>query len=163
VSLTTNNNDLIFTIFVSMKCLIQRVLNAAVKVNNKEVAAIEKGLLVFLGVGNEDDLKMMETMVKKITQLRIFNDEQGKMNHSVMDVNGEILLVSQFTLYADCKKGNRPSYIQAAAPAFAETIFASMAEEFEKILKRPVGKGIFGADMKVSLVNDGPVTIWLEM
>jgi len=146
-----------------MRCLIQRVTEASVSINGKPGATIGKGLLVFVGIGNDDDFDTINPMVKKITQLRIFDDEQGKMNHSVLDVGGDILLVSQFTLFADSKKGNRPSYIQAAAPSKAEPIFEQMKEAVEQVLGKPVATGVFGADMQVSLINDGPVTIWLDI
>jgi len=144
-----------------MKAVIQRVRNADVKVDGKTTGEIGQGLLILLGVGPEDTEKIADEMVQKICKLRIFTDENDKMNLSVKDIDGEILVVSQFTLYADCQKGNRPSFVNAAPPNKAEQLYEYFKEQCKKEVKK-VASGIFGADMKVSLLNDGPVTIILE-
>lgn len=144
-----------------MKAVIQRVRNAEVKVEGKTTGEIGQGLLVLLGVGPEDTEKIADELVQKICKLRIFRDAEEKMNLSVKDIDGEILVVSQFTLYADCQKGNRPSFVNAAPPDKAEQLYEYFKEQCRKEVKK-VGSGIFGAEMKVSLLNDGPVTIILE-
>lgn len=144
-----------------MKTVIQRVQNAEVKVNEKITGKINQGLFILLGIGPDDTEECVDELVKKICNLRIFRDNQDKMNLSVKDINGEILVVSQFTLYADCKKGNRPSFINAAPPAKANKLYEYFKEKCKAEVKY-VGSGIFGADMKISLINDGPVTIILE-
>ncbi|MBP3622322.1 MAG: D-tyrosyl-tRNA(Tyr) deacylase [Lachnospiraceae bacterium] len=141
-----------------MKLVIQRVSEASVKVDGNVIGSIGKGLLVLLGVGEDDTKAMVDKYVDKLVKLRIFEDENGKTNLSVSDVGGDIMVVSQFTLYADCKKGNRPSFIGAGSPALAEELY----EYFKARVKSIYGKvecGEFGADMKVSLVNDGPFTV----
>ena len=143
-----------------MKIVIQRVKNANVTVGEKITGKIEQGLLVLLGIGPDDTEKNADELVQKMCKLRIFADENDKMNLSVKDINGEILVVSQFTLYADCKKGNRPSFIGAAPPEKAEKLYEYFKEKCKKEVKN-VQSGIFGADMKVTLINDGPVTIIL--
>ena len=144
-----------------MKAIIQRVKYAEVKVDEKIVGKIDKGFLILLGVKNGDTKKDAEYLVKKICNMRIFEDENGKMNINIKDVNGKILVVSQFTLLADCTQGNRPSFINAAKPEIANELY----EYFKELVKKELGEvesGVFGADMKVSLLNDGPVTIDLE-
>ncbi len=145
-----------------MKALIQRVTSASVKVDGKLVGKVGKGLLIFLGIYEEDTEEKIEKLTKKIVNLRIFNDENDKMNLSVKDVKGEVLLISQFTLCADTRKGNRPSFIMAKEPIEANKIYEKTVESIrrENII---VEKGIFGADMKVELLNDGPVTIMLDI
>jgi len=145
-----------------MRALIQRVSMAKVVVNNEEVGKIENGLLVFLGIGNEDTDEDIKWLSSKIVQLRIFSDENGKMNKSVLDINGNLLVVSQFTLYASTKKGNRPSFTNSAPPDFAKMMYEKFISECERLLNKKVEKGIFAADMKVHLINDGPVTIWID-
>lgn len=144
-----------------MKIVIQRVLRANVRVEEKEIGAIQKGLLIFLGIGNEDTKEDCKRFADKIINLRIFEDEQGKTNLSLSDVEGELMVISQFTLYADCKKGNRPSFIQAGKPDLAKELY----EYFIEYCKEKIGNvahGSFGADMKIELVNDGPFTIVLD-
>ncbi|MDO4275006.1 MAG: D-aminoacyl-tRNA deacylase [Eubacteriales bacterium] len=144
-----------------MKLVIQRVNHAEVKVEGETVGKIGKGLLVFIGVGREDDKPAADKYLKKLLGLRIFEDEAGKTNLSLADVGGELLLVSQFTLYANCKKGNRPNFIEAGAPDQAERLYEYMIGEAKKSVP-VVEHGIFGADMKISLENDGPFTIILD-
>jgi len=145
-----------------MKAVIQRVSKASVTVDNKLVSSINNGLLVLLGICNDDDLLDIQWLSNKIINLRIFNDEQNIMNKSLVDIHGEIIVVSQFTLMASTKKGNRPSYIKAAKPEIAILLYEQFVLELEKNLNKKVGKGIFGADMKVELLNDGPVTIIID-
>lgn len=145
-----------------MKALIQRVSEASVTVSNQKTSEIAQGLLVLLGIGNEDTEEDMNWLINKILNLRIFNDDSGVMNRSLLDVNGEIIVVSQFTLMANTKKGNRPSYINAAKPDISEPLYEKFVGLTEEKLGQKVGTGIFGADMKVALVNDGPVTIILD-
>ena len=144
-----------------MRALIQRVAQAEVRVADTIVGAIDRGLLVLLGVRQGDTLRDVAYLASKVVMLRIFEDAQGKMNHDVQDIQGAVLVVSQFTLYADSRKGRRPSFIQAAPPALAQQLY----ETFLAAVARygvPVAHGVFGAHMAVSLINDGPVTIWLE-
>lgn len=144
-----------------MKLVIQRVNHAEVKVDGETVGSIKKGLLVFLGVGREDTKEIADKYLKKLLGLRIFEDNAGKTNLSISDVDGELLLVSQFTLYANCKKGNRPSFIEAGAPDQANEIYEYMIQEAARRIP-VVQHGIFGADMKITLENDGPFTIILD-
>ena len=143
-----------------MRLLVQRSLNSNVSVNNKIVGKIEKGLVVLVGFTNDDTEKDVDYLINKVLNLRIFDDENGVMNKSILDVNGEILSVSQFTLYADTKKGNRPSYIGAMKNNDAINLYNLFNEKLKE--KISVETGIFGADMKVNIINDGPVTIMLE-
>lgn len=144
-----------------MKLVVQRVKNAKVEVDGKTVGSINKGFLVLLGVTHADTRSEADYLAKKLCNLRVFEDENGKMNLGLKDVGGELLIVSQFTLYADCTQGNRPSFINAAKPDVANELYEYFCEKcMEQNIK--VEKGIFGADMKVSLLNDGPVTIILE-
>lgn len=144
-----------------MKMVIQRVLDAKVVVDGEEISSIQKGFLVFLGVGKGDTQAQADKLVKKMTGLRIFSDEDDKINLALKDVQGEVLIVSQFTLYADTHKGYRPSFIDAAAPEDAEALYEYVIEQTKKeILNVQTGK--FGAAMKISLTNDGPFTIILE-
>jgi len=145
-----------------MRAIIQRVSKASVTVDNNLVSSIKNGLLVLLGICHDDDLSDIEWLTKKIANLRIFNDEQNIMNKSLVDIHGEIIVVSQFTLMASTKKGNRPSYIKAAKPEIAIPLYEQFVLELEKDLNKKVGTGIFGADMKVELLNDGPVTIIID-
>ena len=144
-----------------MKLVIQRVKNAKVDVDGKTVGSIEKGFLVLLGVTHTDTKETADYLVKKLCKLRVFEDENGKMNLSIKDVGGQLLIVSQFTLYADCSGGNRPSFANAAKPDLANELYEYFCEKCKEE-QIEVQKGIFGADMKVSLLNDGPVTIILE-
>ena len=145
-----------------MKALIQRVSSASVAVEGTCVAEINTGLLVLLGVTETDTPKEAAWLASKVVNMRIFNDAEGKMNLSLLDVGGEALVVSQFTLYADARKGNRPSYVQAARPEMAKPLYEFFVAEIQKLMGKPVPTGVFGADMKVSLINDGPVTLILE-
>jgi len=145
-----------------MRIVIQRVSEAAVKINVNKVGEIQKGLLVLLGIEHDDTEKDADYLLQKLINLRIFSDADGKMNLSVQDVNGGILVVSQFTLHAATKKGNRPSYIRAARPEQAIPLYEYFVAELQKISASKVQTGRFGADMKVALVNDGPVTIIMD-
>jgi len=145
-----------------MRVLIQRVLNAHVTVEDQKVGEIGPGLLVLLGIGLDDFKEDIEWLASKILFLRIFSDAEGQMNKSILDTGGDILLVSQFTLMAQTKKGNRPGFTQAARPSYAIPLYESFKKELEKTLNKKVETGIFGTDMKVHLVNDGPVTIWID-
>lgn len=144
-----------------MKVVVQRVEHASVTVEGKTVGKIEKGFLVLLGVSHEDTKENADYLVKKVCNLRVFEDENEKMNLALKDVEGELLVISQFTLYADCSQGNRPSFINAAKPDIAEPLYEYFCQECEKN-NIHIEKGIFGADMKVELLNDGPVTIVIE-
>lgn len=144
-----------------MKFVLQRVLNAKVDIDGETVGEIGKGYLLLVGVSNEDNKEIVDKMIKKVSKLRIFEDSEGKTNLSIAQVDGEILVVSQFTLYADCKKGNRPSFINAGSPALAEELYEYILLRCKELFKR-TEHGVFGADMKVSLLNDGPFTIVLD-
>jgi len=145
-----------------MRVLIQRVSSASVSVNDEIIAKISSGLLLLLGIEIEDSLEDVEWLCKKISTMRIFNDEDGKMNRSILDLDGEAIVVSQFTLHASTKKGNRPSYIKAARPEVAIPLYNDFINALEIQLNKKVGSGEFGAMMQVELVNDGPVTIILD-
>ena len=145
-----------------MRALVQRVSRAAVTVDGNEMSSIGPGLLVFLGIESCDEENDLCWLAGKIAKMRIFADEEGKMNRSVMDIAGGLLVVSQFTLHASTSKGSRPSFIRAAAPDRAEPLYEQFCQELEQSTARPVGRGVFGADMKVALVNDGPVTIQID-
>jgi D-tyrosyl-tRNA(Tyr) deacylase len=145
-----------------MIAVIQRVLESAVTIEGKIKSNIGVGILVLLGIEEADGKEDLEWLTKKIVNLRIFPDEQGVMNKSLLEVGGELLLVSQFTLHASTKKGNRPSYIKAARPEIALPLYEQAIEAFELELGKSIGTGTFGADMKVSLVNDGPVTLLMD-
>ena len=144
-----------------MKLLVQRVSSAKVDVDSKTVGKINKGFLVLIGVTHTDTREIADYLVKKLCNLRVFKDENSKMNLSIKDVDGELLIVSQFTLYANCNDGNRPSFVNSAKPDMANELYEYFVERCRKEVKN-VETGIFGADMKVSLLNDGPVTIMLE-
>lgn len=144
-----------------MRLVIQRVLHAEVQVDSETVGQIQKGLLVFVGAGQNDTKEIADKYLKKLLGLRIFEDENGKTNLSLKDVDGQLLLVSQFTLYANCRKGNRPSFVEAGDPQVAEELYEYMISEASKTVP-VVEHGIFGADMKVTLTNDGPFTIILD-
>ena len=144
-----------------MKIVVQRVKKAQVEVEDKIVGKINQGFLVLLGVTHNDTKEQADYLIKKLCKLRVFTDNEGKMNLSLKDVNGELLIVSQFTLYADCSQGNRPSFTEAAKPNIANQLYDYFCSECEKN-DIHVEKGVFGADMKVSLLNDGPVTIIIE-
>ena len=144
-----------------MKLVVQRVKNASVEVEGKKVGSIEKGYLVLLGVTHTDTKETADYLVKKLCNLRVFEDENGKMNLNIKQVGGSLLIVSQFTLYGDCSEGNRPSFTNAAKPELANELYEYFCDKcLENNIK--VERGIFGADMKVSLLNDGPVTIIME-
>jgi D-tyrosyl-tRNA(Tyr) deacylase len=145
-----------------MRAVIQRVSEASCIVNNLITGKINQGLMVLLGVHDTDTLEDLIWLAKKIVNMRIFNDEKMQMNLSLLDLNGQILLISQFTLFAQTKKGNRPSFIEAAKPNFAEPMYQNMILEFEKLTQKKVETGIFGADMKIQIINDGPVTITID-
>lgn len=145
-----------------MKAVIQRVSSASVTINNKVVSQIDQGLLVLLGITSTDDHEAIQWLSNKIVNLRIFDDESGVMNKSVIDVDGDLIIVSQFTLMASTKKGNRPSYIKAANSDIAVPLYEEFIAKTEALLNKKVGTGIFGADMKIDLLNDGPVTIIID-
>lgn len=145
-----------------MRLVIQRVKQASVSVDDAVVGRIEQGLLVLVGVEEADTSEDIEWLSNKLVQLRIFSDEAGQMNKSVLDMQGELLIISQFTLFAATKKGNRPSFIRAARPEKAIPMYEQFLMQCEALLGKPVQKGVFGADMQVSLINDGPVTICID-
>ena len=145
-----------------MRVTIQRVSTASVTVEQRIVSEISNGLLLFLGIEEADTEEDIKWLSKKVANLRIFNDAEGVMNLSLLQINGEALVISQFTLHASTKKGNRPSYIKAARPEVAVPLYEQFVSQLEKDLGKKVGTGIFGADMKVALLNDGPVTIQID-
>lgn len=145
-----------------MRTVIQRVKHASVSIDNKIKSKIEKGLLVFVGIEDSDTDDDVVWLCKKIINLRIFDDQNGIMNCSVKEIGGEILVVSQFTLMASTKKGNRPSYIRASKPEIAVPLYNCFCKTMENMLEKSIQTGTFGADMKVDLLNDGPVTIWID-
>ena len=145
-----------------MKAVIQRVSNASVTVDGQIVGKIQHGFLILLGVGHDDQNEDVEYLASKIAQLRVFQDDDQKMNRDIVSIDGNCLVISQFTLYASTKKGNRPSFIDAASPVSASAMYESFCDSLSLKINRPVEKGVFGADMKVSLINDGPVTILID-
>ncbi len=145
-----------------MKVVIQRVSKASVSIENKIKGEINTGFLILLGIAEDDDINDVTWLTQKIVNLRIFQDDEGLMNKNINEIDGEILLISQFTLHAKTKKGNRPSFIQAAKPEIAIPLYENFINELEKLSSRPIQKGVFGANMQVSLINDGPVTIIID-
>lgn len=145
-----------------MRVLIQRVKEASVTVDGEVISLIHNGLLVFVGITDEDNREDILWLTKKIANIRLFDDENGVMNLSVMEAGGDILAVSQFTLMASTKKGNRPSYIKAAKPEISVPLYEEFCSEMELAVNKPIQRGVFGADMKVRLLNDGPVTIFID-
>jgi D-tyrosyl-tRNA(Tyr) deacylase len=145
-----------------MRTVIQRVSEASVTIDGAMRSSIQAGLLILLGIEDEDNTEDIEWLCNKIANLRIFNDDQGVMNRSVIEINGELLVVSQFTLHASTKKGNRPSYLRASKPDIAIPLYEAFVQRLAIIAQRPVQTGEFGADMKVRLLNDGPVTILMD-
>ncbi|WP_291967054.1 D-aminoacyl-tRNA deacylase [Maribacter sp.] len=145
-----------------MRVVLQRVSKASVTVEEKRISSINEGVLIFVGIENEDTQVDIDWLTNKIANLRFFNDENGVMNTSLLDTGGDAIVVSQFTLHASTKKGNRPSYIKAASPAVAVPLYEAFITTLESKLNKKVGTGVFGADMKVQLLNDGPVTIMID-
>ncbi len=145
-----------------MRAVIQRVSRASVTVDEKLITSIDNGILLLLGIESTDTLQDIEWLSRKVINLRIFNDEDGVMNHSLQGIQGDAIVVSQFTLHATTKKGNRPSYIKAAKPDIAIPLYEQFVAQMEKDLGKKIGTGFFGADMKVDLLNDGPVTIIID-
>ncbi|WP_299312192.1 D-aminoacyl-tRNA deacylase [uncultured Aquimarina sp.] len=145
-----------------MRAVVQRVSEASVEVEGKKISQIDSGLLILIGVEEEDTKEDIVWLSGKISRLRIFTDDSGVMNKSVLDINGEVIVVSQFTLHASTRKGNRPSYIKAARPETAIPLYEEFVKQLELELGENIGTGVFGADMKVSLLNDGPVTIIID-
>ena len=145
-----------------MRILIQRVKKASVTIEGKLISLINNGLLLFIGITEDDRQEDIQWLTKKVANIRLFDDENGVMNLSVMDIDGEILAVSQFTLMASTKKGNRPSYIKAAKPEISVPLYEQFCTEMELAVNKPIKRGVFGADMKVELLNDGPVTIFID-
>lgn len=145
-----------------MRAFIQKVTQATVSVDNKVIGSIQKGLVVLLGIAHADTQEDINYLCRKIVNMRLFDDEAGVMNHSVMAAGGDIMVVSQFTLLANTRKGNRPSYIEAAPPQQAEPLYQSFVQEMQQQLGRPVAQGQFGGYMQLQLTNDGPVSIWIE-
>ena len=145
-----------------MRVLIQRVKEASVTIDGEVISLIHNGLLVFVGITEDDNREDILWLTKKIANIRLFDDENGVMNLSVMEAGGDILAVSQFTLMASTKKGNRPSYIKAAKPEISVPLYEEFCSEMELAINKPIQRGVFGADMKVKLLNDGPVTIFID-
>ena len=145
-----------------MRVVIQRVKHAEVIIDGKEKKHSGRGLMILLGIENSDDISDVQWLVKKILNLRIFNDKKGVMNYSLIDIRGELMIISQFTLMAKTKKGNRPSYIRAAIHEHAVPLYNSFIEYSQKFLTKPVVSGKFGSEMQIELINDGPVTIWID-
>ena len=145
-----------------MKLVIQRVKESNLKIDGNNFSSIGNGMVILIGISKEDDTRKLKKIVTKLSNLRIFNDEFGKMNKNINDIKGEILVVSQFTLYADIKKGNRPSFTNAAKPIIAINIYQKFIDELQAVINTKIKTGQFGADMKIELINDGPVTIILE-
>ncbi len=145
-----------------MKAVVQRVSEASVTIEGEIVSQIKNGLLILVGIEAEDNFEDIQWLTKKIATLRIFNDDKGIMNNSLLDVNGDVIVVSQFTLQASTKKGNRPSYLKAAKPEISIPLYEQFILQIEQVLGKKVGTGKFGADMKVSLLNDGPVTLIID-
>lgn len=145
-----------------MKALIQRVSEASVQVDNNIVGNIERGFLIFLGIGHGDTESDIDYLCKKISQLRVFPDENGRMNRDLVTINGSCLVISQFTLYANTLKGNRPSFVEAASADLADELYQKFCLQLQNFITGTIQTGIFGADMKVSLINDGPVTILID-
>ena len=145
-----------------MKLVVQRVKKSNLKIKNKLYSSINSGMVILIGISKNDNFEMAKELANKIIKLRIFNDDNGKMNKNIMEIKGEVLVVSQFTLYADTNKGNRPSFIKAAKPELAISLYNQFIDELQKLILSKVRTGKFGADMKIELINDGPVTIILE-
>ena len=145
-----------------MRAVIQRVQSGKVTIEGKDVGAIQQGLVILLGIEDADGLADVEWLAAKVVALRIFSDADGKMNYSVTEIDGEVLVVSQFTLHASTKKGTRPSFIRAARPDHAIPLYEAFLEKLKFLVSKPVQRGQFGADMQVALINDGPVTIWID-
>ena len=145
-----------------MKLVVQRVKKSNLKIKNKLYSSINAGMVILIGISKNDNYEMAKELANKIIKLRIFNDDNGKMNKNIIQIKGEVLVVSQFTLYANTNKGNRPSFVNAAKPELAISLYNHFIDELQKLISSKVRTGKFGADMKVQLINDGPVTIILE-
>jgi D-tyrosyl-tRNA(Tyr) deacylase len=145
-----------------LKLVVQRVKKSNLKIKNKLYSSINAGMVILIGISKNDNYEMAKELANKIIKLRIFNDDNGKMNKNIMEIKGEVLVVSQFTLYADTNKGNRPSFINAAKPELAISLYNHFIDELQKLISSKVRTGKFGADMNIELINDGPVTIILE-
>lgn len=145
-----------------MKVVVQRVRSSRLTVDDKEISRIGEGLLILIGIASDDGDKDIDYIVRKCVRLRIFDDADGVMNRSVLDIGGEVMLVSQFTLMASTQKGNRPSYIHAAPGEISEPLYEKAVQAFEQALEKPVARGVFGADMQIALTNNGPVTIIID-
>ncbi len=145
-----------------MKLVVQRVKKSNLKIKNKLYSSINAGMVILIGISKNDNYEMAKELANKIIKLRIFNDDKGKMNKNIMEIKGEVLVISQFTLYADTNKGNRPSFINAAKPELAISLYNRFIDELQKLISSKVRTGKFGADMMIELINDGPVTIILE-